>query len=190
MGKNPCQILWDDSLKLNDKLSRRVDMIILRLYILLIISIIFIACSEKAQVNLEAERAEVMAVLDNFIKAHEEKNLDLLMTCFSDKPDIVILGTDENELWVDKVSMGEAQKRAYETFDKINLSVRDKIVKMCRTGRQAWFYQKVNWYVESEGNKFAFDGIRTTGVLEKENDQWQIVQLHTSMPVKGQAVRY
>jgi hypothetical protein len=160
------------------------------IFFLLLTPFIFFSCSNNSQVNLEAERIQVMQLLDNFEKAHEERDLTLLLSCFSDKPDIIILGTDENELWVDKVSMGEAQRRAYNTFDKIDLSVRDKIVKMCRTGGQAWFYQKVNWYVESEGKQFTFSGIRTTGVLEKENDQWQIVQLHTSMPVTGQAVRY
>ena len=140
--------------------------------------------------NLEAERTKVMQVLDNFVKAHEEKNLDLLLSCFSDKPDIVIIGTDEDELWVDKVSMGDAQKKAYETFSEIKLSVRDKILKMCETGDLAWFYMKVNWYVDSEGKQFTFDGVRTTGVLDVENGKWQIVQLHTSMPVIGKAVRY
>ena len=60
----------------------------------------------------------------------------------------------------------------------------------CGTGHQAWFYMKVNWFVESEGEEFTFDGIRTTGVLENEPDGWKIVQIHTSMPVKGQAVKY
>jgi hypothetical protein len=163
-----------------------------RFYILLLpLTLVFmLSCSDTNQVDLEAERTEVMQVLDNFNKAHESRNLDLLMTCFSDKPDILILGTDENELWVDKVSMAESQKRAYETFNTVKLSVRDKILKMCKSGGQAWFYMKVNWFVESEGEQFTFDGIRTTGVLEKENDKWQIVQIHTSMPVKGQAVKY
>jgi hypothetical protein len=150
----------------------------------------FISCTGETQFDMEAERSEVMKVLDNFGKAHEDRDLNLLLSCFSDKPDIIILGTDENELWVDKVSMGERQKIAYETFDKITLSVRDKIIKMSRTGEQAWFYMKVNWYVESGGNQFTFDGIRTTGVLEKENAKWKIVLLHTSMPVQGQAVSY
>jgi len=162
------------------------------LFILLFVSslIFFQSCRSEDQSNMEAEREEVMQVLDNFVKAHEERDLDLLMTCFSDKPDIVILGTDEDELWVDKHSMAESQKRAYETFNTVRLSVRDKILKMCTTGYQAWFYMKVNWYVESEGENFTFDGIRTTGVLEKQDNKWEIVQLHTSMPVKGQAVRY
>ena len=158
--------------------------------ILVVTLLFFIACSENTQLDMESERAEVLKVLDNFNQAHETRDLELLLTCFSDKPDIIILGTDENELWVDKNSMGESQKRAYETFNTVKLSVRDKMLKMCGSGAQAWFYMKVNWYVESEGKQFTFSGIRTTGVLEKENDLWHIVQLHTSMPVKGQAVRY
>ncbi len=149
-----------------------------------------ISCTSETQFDMEAERTEVMQVLDNFNKAHEDRDLNLLLNCFSDKPDILILGTDEDELWVDKVSMGESQKRAYETFNTVKLSVRDKILRMYKNGGQAWFYMKVNWYVESGGDQFTFDGIRTTGVLEKENGQWKIVQIHTSMPVKGQAVRY
>lgn len=152
--------------------------------------IFFSSCSDKADIDLETERADAINVLNNFTKAHEERDLKLLLSCFSDNPDIIILGTDENELWVDKVSMGERQKVAYETFDKITLSVRDRLLKMCSTGGQAWFYMKVNWYVESGNDQFNFNGIRTTGVLEKEKDQWKIVQLHTSMPVRGQAVRY
>jgi hypothetical protein len=148
------------------------------------------SCSDQSDVNLEEEREQVMALLDNFIKAHEEKNLEMLLSCFSDKPDITILGTDRDELWVDKVSMGKAQKRAYETFYTVKLSVRDKILKLCPDGEIAWFYMKVNWYIESEGESSTFDGIRTTGVLEKTRDKWAIAQIHTSMPIEGQAVRY
>lgn len=162
------------------------------LYIVFLSSLILniISCSNQKKVNLEEERQQVMTVLDNFVKAHEQKDLELLLSCFSDKPDITILGTDRNELWVDKVSMGEAQKRAYQIFDKVEISVRDKILKLSPDGEFAWFYMKVNWYVESEGKKSNFDGIRTTGVLEKTYGKWAIVQIHTSMPIEGQAVRY
>jgi len=76
-------------------------------------------CTSDPVPDLESEREKVMQVLDSFVKAHEDRDLVLLLSCFSEKPDIMILGTDENELWVDKISMGEAQKRAYETFKTI-----------------------------------------------------------------------
>lgn len=159
---------------------------------LLSIPILFLlvfSCSTD-KIDLESERQQVIKVLDNFILAHETKNLDLLSSCFLDKPDILILGTDKDELWVDTKSMADAQKRAYETFDKIKLSVRDKVLKMGKVGKTAWFYMKVNWYVESKGEKYKFDDVRTTGVLEKTEGKWRIVQIHTSLPVEGKAVSY
>ena len=147
------------------------------------------SCSTD-QIDLESERQQVIKVLDDFVLAHETKDLDLLSSCFSDKPDILILGTDEDELWVDKKSMVDAQKRAYDAFDKVKLSVRDKVLKMDRSGKTAWFYMKVNWFVESKGEKYKFDDVRTTGVLEKVVGKWCIVQIHTSLPVEGKAVSY
>jgi ketosteroid isomerase-like protein len=159
------------------------------IFVLILISF-FPSCTDKPDIDLGEERDKVIQVIDNYSKAHEERDLNLLMSCFSDDPDIIILGTDEDELWVEKMSMGESQQVAYETFDKITLSVRDRMVKMNQSGTEAWFYIKVNWYVESGGNEFSINGVRTTGVLEKQNKQWKIVQLHTSMPVVGQAVPY
>ena len=49
---------------------------------------------------------------------------------------------------------------------------------------------KVNWFVESKGEKYKFDDVRTTGVLENVGGKWQIVQIHTSLPVEGKAVSY
>jgi hypothetical protein len=151
--------------------------------------LIFFSCSTD-KIDLESERPQVNKVLDNFVLAHETKDLDLLSSCFSDKPDILILGTDKDELWVDKKSMVDAQKRAYGTFDIVKLSVRDKVLKMDTMGKTAWFYMKVNWFVESKGEKYKFDDVRTTGVLENDGAGWQIVQIHTSLPVEGKAVSY
>ena len=151
--------------------------------------LIIFSCSTN-QIDLESERQQVIKVLDDFVLAHETKDLDLLSSCFSNKPDILILGTDIDELWVDKKSMVDAQVRAYDTFDKVKLSVRDKVLKMDKTGKTAWFYMKVNWFVESKGEKYKFDHVRTTGVLENLGNKWRIVQIHTSLPVEGKAVRY
>jgi hypothetical protein len=149
--------------------------------------LIIFSCSTD-KVDLESERQQVKMVLDDFIVAHEAKDLDLLSSCFSVKPDILILGTDKDELWVDKKSMVDAQRRAYAAFDKVKLSVRDKVFKMDKSGKTSWFYMKVDWFVESKGEKYKFDDVRTTGVLENEVGKWRIVQMHTSLPVEGKAV--
>ncbi len=82
------------------------------------------------------------------------------------------------------------RKELNETFNKIKLSVRDKVLKLSTSGKTARFYMKVDWFVESEGEKYKFDDVRTTGVLKNEGGKWRIVQFHTSLPVEGQAVKY
>ncbi len=151
--------------------------------------LLIFSCSAD-QVDLESEHQQVMKVLDDFILAHETKDLDILSSCFSDKPDILILGTDKDELWVDKKSMVNAQRRAYAAFDKVKLSLREKVLKMDKAGKTSWYYMKVDWFVESKGEKYKFDDVRTTGVLENVGGKWQIVQIHTSLPVEGKAVSY
>ena len=151
--------------------------------------LLIFSCSTN-QIDLESERQQVKMVLDDFILAHGTKDLDLLSSCFSDKPDILILGTDRDELWVDKKSMVDAQRRAYAAFDKVKLSVREKVLKMDKSGKTSWFYMKVDWFVESKGEKYKFDDVRTTGVLENIGGKWRIVQIHTSLPVEGKAVSY
>lgn len=157
---------------------------------ILISSLLITSCGTEDNIDMTAARNEVLSVLENYQTAHETQNIDLLRNCFSPKSDIIILGTDENELWVDRESLLQEQQRFYKSVDEVKLSVRDKVVKLCGTGKSAWFYMRVNWYVNSSADKYTLENIRTTGVMNKENDQWGIVMMHTSMPVKGQAVKY
>lgn len=157
---------------------------------LLVSSLVLISCGSEERIDMNAAHNEVLNVLENYQTAHETKNVDLLRNCFSAKPDIIILGTDEKELWVERESLLQEQKRFYDTVDEVKLFPRDKVVKLCGTGQSAWFYMRVNWNVTSGNDKYSLDNIRTTGVMNKENGKWGIVMMHTSMPVKGQVVRY
>jgi len=157
---------------------------------LLVSTLVLFSCSSEEKIDMNAAHNEVLSVLEKYQNAHETQNIDLLRECFSAKPDIIILGTDEKELWIERESLLQEQKRFYNTVDEVKLSPRDKVVKMCQSGKSAWFYMRVNWYVKSDDQKYTLDNIRTTGVMNKENGQWGIVMMHTSMPVKGQVVRY
>ncbi|MCJ7553069.1 MAG: nuclear transport factor 2 family protein [Ignavibacteriaceae bacterium] len=157
---------------------------------IVISSLLITSCGTDDNIDMTTARNEVLSVLENYQTAHETQNIDLLRNCFSPKSDIIILGTDEKELWVERESLLQEQQRFYESVDEVKLSVRDKVVKMCPTGLSGWFYMRVNWFVKSGDDQYTLENIRTTGVMNKEDDQWGIVMMHTSMPVKGQAVRY
>ena len=54
----------------------------------------------------------------------------------------------------------------------------------------AWFSEVADWDLTAEGKPVHIAGSRITGVLEKRQGNWLIVQFHTSVPVATQAAQY
>ena len=108
----------------------------------------------------------------------------------SEKADIVIIGTDEAENWIGYAAYRDARKRQFESFENVEFNVYDQRITLAASGDVAWFSQKFDLLVIAQGTPVSLEGIRLTGVLEKRRGYWQIVQLHNSVPVLGQAAEY
>ena len=78
----------------------------------------------------------------------------------------------------------------FASFDGSKLTVRDEVVKASRGGDAAWFSEVVDWDTKAGGQPVSLKGCRFTGVLEKRDGAWKVVQFHASMPVQGQAAQY
>ncbi len=62
--------------------------------------------------------------------------------------------------------------------------VRDLEVHISRSGDVAWYFADLDDVVSWEGKASNFsEGLRWTGVLEKRDGRWVIVQMHASLPV-------
>jgi ketosteroid isomerase-like protein len=141
-------------------------------------------------VDIEAEKANVKSVLDRINMAFETEDMEMLSKCFSRDPDMVIFGTDADERWVGWDAFAEAQQRFFEAQDESDMSTRDLVIHIHETGEVAWMSYLMDWKGKALGEPFEFTGIRMTGVLEKQDGNWVIVQWHGSVPVSGQAVEY
>jgi ketosteroid isomerase-like protein len=73
-------------------------------------------------------------------------------------------------------------RKYFAAVDRIEISLQERNVKFHKPGDVAWFAQVLRW-TETEGGKtYTMDGLRITGVLEKRDRGWVIVQLHASGP--------
>jgi len=62
--------------------------------------------------------------------------------------------------------------------------VRDLQIHLSRSGDVAWFSATLDDVVSWDGKTDRFgENLRWTGVLEKRDSRWAIVQLHASLPV-------
>jgi len=156
------------------------------LIILIVLS--FGACNSK--IDVEVEKVNVKKVVDQFTQIWETMDLDLFLNTIAQDTDMVNFGTDAAERWVGFENLKEAVSQQFAVFDEGKVDIRDQVIKISDTGVTAWFSEITDWYLVVQGEAVSMKDCRITGILEKRDDNWVIVQFHTSLPVVGQAVEY
>ena len=146
------------------------------------------ACSQK--VDIETEKVKVKTVVDQFEEVLETEDMELLSMIFAHDTDMVNFGTDAAERIVGWESLKELMQKQNASFENTKITVKDQVIKVSKHGNTAWFSEIVDWDLIAQEQPVSLEGSRFTGVLEKRNGKWVIVQFHASIPVSGQAAQY
>lgn len=118
------------------------------------------------------ETGAIDTVLDAFhaaaARADEEAYFALLA------PNAVFLGTDATERW-DKAAFRAFAHPYFAEGKGWTFTPRDRHVDLSRDGRVAWFDELLD--------SASYGECRGTGVLEKTEGGWKIVQYHLTIPM-------
>jgi ketosteroid isomerase-like protein len=122
---------------------------------------------------------EVKDFLAQYEAAYEKKDLGAIMKMIAPGAEVVFFEADEKGRYV---GAGEI-KSAYENSLKQVKSIKGeyKWTSVGSKGDVAWFATEVLFNVDIGQDKFKQLG-RWTGVLEKKNGKWLLVQSHFSFP--------
>jgi uncharacterized protein (TIGR02246 family) len=142
------------------------------------------SCSQKQTANTDAERTKVKSVVDNFKNIWETEDMNLVSKIIAHDSDIVIYGTDANENFVGWEAVKGYFSHMFPVIEKTKLRVRNQIIKVAADGNAAWFSETLDWDLMFGGQPAQLPNTRLTGVLEKRDGNWVIVQIHNSIPVK------
>ena len=157
-----------------------------KLFILIFIGLIAISgCNVDNQykdVDLNVEMEKVALVLEKYVIANEKQDMDLVYEIWAADPDIVVLGTNSDEKIVGWEQIRSTLQRQFDSFEDTYISVRDQVININETGNTAWFSEIMNYNYIYQGEAKQFEGLRFTGVLEKKDGEWFIVQSHISIP--------
>ncbi len=143
-----------------------------------------------AAVDLEAAKVAVNSVLDQWIQVVDNENLELFSKLMAHDPDMVSFGTDAAERWVGYQSLESSMEKQFESTEESKAISRERVITVHKSGEVAWWSELYDMTGKAQGEAFALEGMRLTGVLEKRNGNWVIVQFHGSVPVSGQAIKY
>lgn len=151
----------------------------------IIFTISVLSCQKPDNVfNAEAERAKIETAICNSIGWAKNKDLKLLYS---------VIANDSNYLEVDpedRIVVGFNEFKKAEAFwmnpdfKAIRYDIQDLKINFSQTGTVAWFYCKLNDINEWKGQPANWENTRWTGVLEKRDCNWVIVQMHFSFAGK------
>lgn len=150
--------------------------------IIFIITIGLISCNENCAKKLtpENELPKIEEAIHSVIGWAAKKELSLLYS---------VIAEDSNFLEVQpstRVVKGIEEFRKAEgfwlhpDFKAIRYEIRDLEINISETGRTAWFYCVLDDINEWKGQPANWENTRWTGVLEKREGNWKMVQQHFS----------
>lgn len=156
----------------------------MNLKILFIAALIFSAplFSQKidGSINREQEEHVVALAIHNSISWAKDKNINLLYS---------VIAQDSNYIEVDpdtRIIKGFQDFKRNEEFwmsphfKAIRYEIKNLVINFSGSGDAAWFFCILNDINEWKGKPANWENTRWTGVLEKRNDKWVIVQMHFS----------
>jgi hypothetical protein len=133
---------------------------------------------------MDAERLLVEKAIHNSIGWAKTKDIDLLYS---------VIANDSNYLEVDpndKVVKGFKDFKKAEAFwmnpdfKAIRYKITDLTINFSESTDVAWFFCFLDDINEWKGQPASWENTRWTGVLEKRNNKWIIVQMHFSFAIE------
>ena len=135
----------------------------------------------KADAQTEAA---VMASLEQFKQAYEQRDMARLLALFAPDPDVVLIGTGADEKCV---GGGELQRQFERDWAQSeSFSWEWNWSSVSAAGSVAWVAVEALGHVKVGGQELHMP-LRLTAVFEQRGARWFWVQGHLSLPASGQS---
>ena len=152
-----------------------------RMVLISAVSLLIVGCKDQTRiVNNEKEIQEISKVIDSAIGWFKTKDFDLSFSTFAQDSNFLEVHPDG------KVVRGfEEFKKNSEIFKNpeflyVRHEIWDQKITLSETGNTAWFFCMLNDISTWKGQQVGWENTRWTGVLEKRDGRWVIVQQHFS----------
>jgi uncharacterized protein (TIGR02246 family) len=147
----------------------------------LFLGILFITSCEKRvpPVDIEAEKANINSVLENYVKSVENEDMNLYAQTMAHDSEMVNFGSSGEPIigW-------DALKKAIEgqnaALSETKIDVSDMKIHVGEDGKFGWATCLWNFQAKIGENAIKLP-VRCTWILEKRENRWIIVRFHKSV---------
>ena len=158
-------------------------------FYLLIFAAMMTACdtggTKCPDVDLDKEISEIRSALEQYELSREREDFATVENLWAQDENIVLFGTEGDEQLVGIQAIREAISRQFDEFENTLINISDQKIHVNASGNTAWFSEVLDYNFIYMGEDMAFEGIRFTGVMEKRDGKWKLVQGHLSVPYEA-----
>lgn len=140
----------------------------------------------KSGFNPEIERQMVDKVVHNAICWAMTKDTTILFNTFVPDSTLFIFSPDSASTLTDFKELRELADNVWMTdhFKALECNIRDLRIRFSKNGDVAWYSCYLDDISEMDGQRSGWVNVRWTGVLEKREGRWLIMQMHFSYPLE------
>lgn len=146
------------------------------------LSILFLLFSCTTEVDSGTEKTDVIEAINQLYRSFEDKDIDLMSEVMAHDESMLSFGTGISDIHNSWSEWRENHKTQFEEFDKAEINSKKMNVYLSQNSDVAWFADVCDWILVIGNENIQMNDIRITGVLEKRNNSWKIVQIHASVP--------
>ena len=135
-----------------------------------------------APADYETAETEVRRAINDSIGWALNKDKERLFEVMAQDADFFIFHPDSRSTICGFKEFKELAERAWmnEAFKATDFSIKDLRIKFSESGTVAWYSAYLDDHAEWKGQSVGWDHARWTGVVEKRDGKWVIVQMHFS----------
>ncbi len=135
-----------------------------------------------------SDDAAVLAVLERFRTGWERLDTEAVLGCFAEDPEIVVIGTDDNEYWHGFDALVEPFHTMVGTFTDLDYRWADA-PHIVVHGDVAWADAVLDTRLTAANGERLVVIMRTSWVLRRATD-WEVVQAHFSVAPTAPVAAY
>ena len=141
-----------------------------------------LSCHTDSKIDVTAEKTAIGEVVRASIGWAQTKDTELLYRCFAHDEDLFWFTPEAEGTTHGFESFKETVHNVFlkDSFKAIRFEIRDLKINLSRNGDVAWYSCYLDDENEWNGQPASWLNVRWTGVLEKREGAWVIVQMHFS----------
>lgn len=145
--------------------------------------------SMASDINIANEKAQIKEVVHASIGWAMNKDKDLLLNSIAHDSNFFIYHPDDRSTIIGFEPFRNLVENVFmnPAFKATGYEINDLRINLSQSGQTAWYSARLNDRGEWNGRPTDWENARWTGVLEKRDGRWVIVQMHFSFATDAKA---